>query len=152
MAILGYALLAVAIFVTDFSIKNYIENHKKEGDCDSACGGKLLIRRYHNKGAFLDFGHKKSGIVRAVSLALTLFLTVLFLAVFSFKGNSFLKAGLAVLLGGAYSNTYDRLRRKYVMDYISFPVQNRKIRNIVFNISDFAIMIGAVLILIGEIK
>ena len=54
------------------------------------------------------------------------------------------------MLGGAFSNTYDRLKRKYVVDYVSFPVKNEKIRNVVFNISDFCIMIGALLMVLGS--
>lgn len=77
---------------------------------------------------------------------------MLFAAAFTFRGNRLLKAGLAFLLGGAYSNTYDRLARKYVVDYVSFPVKNKKIRNIVFNISDFCIVIGALLMVIGSAK
>ena len=75
---------------------------------------------------------------------------MVFLGTCSFRGNSTLKAGLAFLLGGAYSNTYDRLPRKYVVDYVSFPVKNRRFRKIVFNISDFCIMIGALLLALGE--
>ncbi|MDE7258820.1 MAG: signal peptidase II, partial [Lachnospiraceae bacterium] len=48
--------------------------------------------------------------------------------------------------------TYDRLVRKYVVDYVSFPVKNQKIRNIVFNISDFCIMIGALLMVLGSVE
>lgn len=59
---------------------------------------------------------------------------------------------MALLLGGAYSNTYDRLTRKYVVDYVSFPVKNARLRKIVFNVSDFCIMIGALLLAIGESK
>ena len=75
---------------------------------------------------------------------------ILFALTFSCKGSKTLKAGLALLLGGAYSNTYDRLVRKYVVDYVSFPVKNEKIRNVVFNISDFCIMIGALLMVLGS--
>lgn len=91
-------------------------------------------------------------MVACISLLLTLCMTVVFLSTFTFRGNSTLKAGLAFLLGGAYSNTYDRLVRKYVVDYISFPVKNERLRRIVFNLSDFCIMIGAVLLVIGEMK
>lgn len=56
-----------------------------------------------------------------------------------------LKTGLSILLGGAYSNTYDRLVRGYVVDYFGFQVKNERLRNIVFNISDFCIMIGALI-------
>ena len=57
--------------------------------------------------------------------------------------------GLSVLLGGSFSNTYDRLKRKYVVDYFSFNVKCCGIRRIVFNISDFCIMIGAAMAVLG---
>lgn len=150
MAILGYALLAMAVFVLDLLIKNHIECTKEEGEVKPACGGKLLIRRYHNRGAFLDIGEHRRELMAVLSLVLTLGATVLFLVTFTYRGSGMLRAGLALLLGGAYSNTYDRLARKYVVDYISFPVRNQKIRNVVFNISDFCIMIGALLMVLGS--
>ena len=150
MAILGFSLMAMAIFLLDLWIKNHIEHSRKEGAETAVCGGRLLIRRYHNKGAMLDAGAGRSSLVAALSVALTLGLTVLFVLTFSGKGSKMLKAGLALLLGGAYSNTYDRLVRKYVVDYVSFPVKNQKIRNVVFNISDFCIMIGALLMVLGS--
>ena len=150
MAILGCSLLAMAIFIMDLLIKNYIEHAEDEGREKPLLGGRLLIHRYHNKGAFLNIGEGKRGIVSVLSLVLTLGATVLFLVTFTCRGSRLLKVGLALLLGGAYSNTYDRLVRKYVVDYVSFPVKNKKIRNIVFNISDFCIMIGALLMVIGS--
>ncbi|MDE6319457.1 MAG: signal peptidase II, partial [Lachnospiraceae bacterium] len=48
--------------------------------------------------------------------------------------------------------TYDRLVRKYVVDYVSFPVRNPRIRRIVFNISDFCILIGALLMTFAQIR
>ena len=110
------------------------------------------LRKYHNKGAMLDWGEKKSGLVSLLSLVLTLAMTVVFVCTFSMKGSRLLKTGLALLLGGAYSNTYDRLRRHYVVDYISFPVKNEKLRRIVFNISDFCIMIGALCMVLGSFE
>ena len=150
MAVIGYAALAVGIFLLDLLLKNRIEKTCEEGEEKPCWKGRLLIRKYHNKGAFLDAGAGKRRVVAFLSLGLTLFMTVVFLSTFSLRGNSALKAGLALLLGGAYSNTYDRLTRKYVVDYVSFPVKNRWFRRIVFNISDFCIMIGALLMVIGE--
>lgn len=152
MAVIGFAALALGIFALDLLIKNYIEKHLEMGEEKPFCKGRLLVRRYHNKGAFLDAGEAKQGLVTMLSLGLTLFMTVVFLAVFSFRGNSALKVGLALLLGGAYSNTYDRLTRKYVVDYVSFPVKNKRFRRIVFNISDFCIMIGAALLVLGDAR
>lgn len=147
-----YAVLSVFIFLLDFGIKNGIENKKTEGGTEEVFHGKLLLRKYHNKGAILDAGEKRSGLVALISLLMTLALTVVFLLTFSIKGGRLLKTGLALLLGGAYSNTYDRLRRHYVVDYVSFPVKNRAIRRIVFNISDFCIMIGALCMVLGSLQ
>ena len=152
MAILGCSLLAMAIFIMDLLIKNYIERAEDEGGEKPLLGGRLLLHRYHNKGAFLNAGEGIRGIISVLSVVLTLGATVLFLVTFTCRGSRLLKAGLALLLGGAYSNTYDRLVRKYVVDYVSFPVKNTEIRNIVFNISDFCIMIGALLMVIGSAK
>ena len=63
-----------------------------------------------------------------------------------------MKTGLSIVLGGAYSNTYDRLFRTYVVDYISFGVKNQKLRRVVYNIADFCIMIGTILVVIGGIN
>lgn len=150
MMVIGCAILSMTIFVLDLLIKNYIEKTGTEGEEKAVCGGKLLIRRYHNKGAFLDVGERRRDLVAVLSVVMTLGLTVLFVLTFSCKGGKLLKTGLSFLLGGAYSNTYDRLMRKYVVDYVSFPVKNKKIRNIVFNISDFCIMIGALLMVLGS--
>ena len=152
MAVIGFAALAFGIFMLDLLVKNHIEKNMEEGEEKPFCEGRLLIKRYHNKGAFLDIGEGKQRVVAMLSLGLTLFMTVIFLSTFSFRGNSALKAGLALLLGGAYSNTYDRLARTYVVDYVSFPVKNRRLRGIVFNISDFCIIIGALLLALGEAK
>ncbi|MCM1174442.1 MAG: signal peptidase II [Blautia sp.] len=145
-----YAVIAALIFSLDMGIKSLVEKKVPEGGTKEIGNGFLLLRKYHNKGAFLNMGEKKSGFVAALSIALTLAVTVLFLVTFSFRGSRLLKSGLALLLGGAYSNTYDRMRRHYVVDYVSFPVKNRTVRNIVFNISDFCIIIGALMMVLGS--
>lgn len=150
MAAVFCAILAAGIFALDLFLKNRVEKTMEEGEEKPFCEGRLLLRRYHNKGAFLDLGGKRQGLVACLSLGLTLFLSVIFLTVFRFRGNSAIRVGMAFLLGGAYSNTYDRLARKYVVDYVSFPVKNERLRRIVFNVSDFCIMIGAVLLVIGD--
>lgn len=146
-----YALIATMIFFLDLGIKNRIETEGTEGEEKEIGKGLLLLRKHHNRGAFLNAGEKKSKFVALLSVALTLAMTVVFLVTFSFRGSRLLKTGLAFLLGGAYSNTYDRLYRHYVVDYVSFPVKNKMIRRIVFNISDFCIMIGALLMVFGSV-
>ena len=84
-----------------------------------------------------------------ISVALSVFLTIVYVITLTTAGKGMLKWGLTLLLGGAYTNTYDRLTRKYVVDYVSFNVPFRWLRRIIFNIGDFCIMIGAMLSVFG---
>lgn len=145
-----YAALAAAIFLLDLIIKNWIEREGTEGEERKIGNGLLLLRKHHNRGAFLNVGAGRSAFVALLSIVFTLVVTVIFLSTFSFRGNRLLKTGLAMILGGAYSNTYDRIHRRYVVDYVSFPVRNKVIRRIIFNISDFCIIIGALLMVFGS--
>lgn len=139
-----YLAVILGIFGLELGIKNYIEENKREGETEKKCG-VLLVRKHHNRGAFLNAGQGKRQLVAVLSVVMTLVLTVLFAATLTMAGRGLLKWAFTLMLGGAYSNTYDRLRRKYVVDYVSFNVPFRGLRRVIFNIGDFCIMIGAML-------
>lgn len=145
---MGYLCIVALIFAGELGIKNYVENKRNAGEEKEICKGRILLRKYHNKGACMNLGEKKSNVVAGLSLILTTALALVFLFTLTRHGNGWLKAGLSLLLGGAFSNTYDRLKRKYVVDYFSFGVKWEPLRAIVFNISDFCILIGALIIAI----
>lgn len=140
-----YMGIAAAIFGGELFLKNYIEKKKKLGTQELICRNFLIVRKYHNQGAFLDMGEKVRPLVAAVSLLLTLLVTAVFILTLGQKGRGVLKMGLTLLLGGAFSNTYDRLKRHYVVDYFSFNVKWKRLRRVVFNLSDFCILIGALM-------
>ena len=142
-------LIVSGIFLGDLWIKNQIEKKMAEGETKCFCRDRILIRRHHNRGVMLNFLQKRQPVVAALSLVLTAIVTVLFGLSFGTRGNNLLRMGLAFLLGGAFSNTYDRLKRKYVVDYLSFGVKWKRLRRIIFNISDFCIMLGALIAVIG---
>lgn len=135
--------IIIAIVAVESVIKQVREQNGTEGERKPVLGGKLYVTKYHNHGAFLNLGQKRPEFIKGLSAGLCLACSILFVLTMGMKGKALLKAGLSVLLGGAFSNTYDRLVRGYVVDYFGFNVKNEKIRNIVFNISDFCIMIGA---------
>ena len=137
-----HILITTLLFGTDNLIKHQREENPDEYDMVS---GNIHVTTYHNYGAFLNLGDKKTVIVKAISLILTLILSLIFVFTFSKHGKGLLKTGLAILLGGAFSNTYDRLKRGYVVDYLNFPKAPGKLKNVIFNISDFAILIGALI-------
>lgn len=140
-----FILLSAGIFLLETLIKQKREENTENKEYLS---GNVQITTYHNYGAFLNGGDKKPFVVKMISILLTIGLTALFIFTFTRYGKKQLRVGLAFLLGGAYSNTYDRLKRGYVVDYLNFPKMPGRIKNIVFNISDFCIMIGACLIVI----
>ncbi len=146
-----YVIIAAAIFLADYGIKEWVERHGEMGKEREILHGRLLLRKYHNRGALLDMGAARSGLVAVLSLLLTLSLTLVFLMTFGVRGGRLMKTGLSFLLGGAYSNTYDRLRRRYVVDYVSFPLRNPALRSIVYNLSDFCILIGALCMALSEL-
>lgn len=139
------------IFLLEFVIKTIVEKKGKMGVTKPVCGGKILLRKYHNRGFALNVGEKKQKVVAIISLLLCVFITLSAL-LFGNRWNALIKTGLSIVLGGAYSNTYDRLFRTYVVDYISFGVKNQKLRRVVYNIADFCIVIGAILVVIGGIN
>ena len=157
---MNYIMTLVSLFATDNAVKEYIETHVAQGTQIPVLSGKIFIKNHHNTGAMFHLGGNNRSLIAVISLVFSAFVSGIFAATLTTKGNVLLKSGLAILLGGAYSNTYDRLKRKYVVDYVSFrlpPAKNKaleKLKNaletIVFNISDFGIIIGAMLIVTSE--
>lgn len=145
-----YIGIVAAIFLAEYIIKNRVEKRLEKDVKKEVAGGRVLLQKYHNKGAFLNMGEKSQPAVAALSVILTACILVMFLLTLGQKGNGLMKAGLSVLLGGAFSNTYDRIRRKYVVDYFSFGVTWKPLQNIVFNLADFCILFGALGVVLGK--
>jgi len=146
----GYLLTACILFFEELCVKDHVEKYFQTGDNRQTLRGLLVLRKYHNQGAFLNAGSSRQKIVASISAALTAMVAVLLYKLAGTGGLRLCKAGLALLLGGGLSNTCDRLRRGYVVDYMSLRTGIGRIDNIVFNMADLYIMIGAVLALIGS--
>lgn len=140
-----YITLVLLILFTEWKIKNYIEAVYDTSRQELIAKDTIRIRKYHNYGAFLNIMETKKKLLHIISVVFTAVIAVFFLLTLCHKGNRILKFGLALLLGGAFSNTYDRLSRNYVVDYFSFCSPFPKLNRIVFNISDFCIIIGTLL-------
>ena len=59
------------------------------------------------------------------------------------------KIGIAIILGGAISNLYDRLVRRYVVDY--FSIQCGKLKEVVFNLGDIFVFLGSGILFTAEV-
>lgn len=134
-----YILIVLAIFLTDNRIKQYIEDNKEMHKSEKILNGNIILERYHNKGAMLNFMQNNAKAVKVICSTLLGLLLLFFAVILPKKGNHLLKLGLSLVLGGALSNVYERFKRGYVVDYFSFKF----LKKIVFNISDICIFLGS---------
>ena len=141
-----YIILILSIFVGDGIIKKYIEDTKQYGKDEKILNGKIIISKYHNKGAMLNFLENNVKLVLALSSAMLGAVFVILAIFLPKKENKLLKLGLALILGGALSNTYDRIKKGYVVDYFSF----HWLKKIVFNLSDICIFLGTFITAIAK--
>lgn len=142
---------AASIAGADIYIKSKMDTELSEYNGEPVKKGPFLFSRHHNRGAFLNLGQKYPSEVRGMSILGTAMTLLMLCFSVTKKGRVFEKTGLALILGGAVSNTYDRVKKQYVMDYVSLDVKPKKIRNIVFNLSDACIFIGSLFVMISNL-
>ena len=112
-------------------------------------GGKIMLYKSRNSGFSFGFLKEHPGLVQMIPLAAAAFLGGMLAGHVQHKGRVADKIGLSILLGGAVSNLYDRLARHYVVDY--FSIQYGKLKKVVFNLGDFFIFLGAIILFVAEI-
>lgn len=144
-----YILIIVAFVIVESRIKGFIETNVSSEENREILKGKVIIRKYYNEGAFLNFLENKKELVKTVSGILLGLLLLLFAIMLPKKGNKDFKLGLALVLGGAISNVSDRFNRGKVIDYFSFNC--KKLKSIVFNLADMAIFLGSFLMLLSSV-
>lgn len=140
-------LSAGAIASVDNLIKNKIEDSIKEGQTIDFLNGKITIQKHHNRGIPMNaFDDHQKAVAICSLIALISESAYAGRGILKGKSNIFLIAH-SLILAGALSNTYDRLCRKYVVDYLSFFRKKA-----IYNMSDFCIFAGVFLALSDELK
>ncbi len=143
-----YISIVLVIVIGEYFIKNYIEKNRELGERQEILKGNIIIRKHHNEGAFLNFMGEKKEMLKTISCILLGLISLLFIILLPRKGKKVFKLGLAFALGGAISNVADRIKRGYVVDYFSFNC--KKLKSIIFNLSDMAIFFGSGLMLLSS--
>ncbi len=147
-----FPVLPLAVFGADSLIKDQVEEMDAGQLPKKLWGDKLYLKRAHNKGISLGHFSDKQELVAGASLGMTLSLIGAFLFMLEEKGRKLLKTGLGLIVGGAASNTWDRLSRKYVVDYLNINCRWTKIRRLIFNLSDICIGIGTFLLFLEKMR
>ena len=145
-----YTWIVLALAGLDQGIKQNIEDQEDQTlPRDLPCA-KGWIRLHKNHNAGFPFGVMKNRpqLVQTIPLMMTSALAGALAALSGRREGLAEKLGLAVALGGAVSNTWDRMVRGYVVDY--FSTRWKGLKKVVFNLGDFFIFLGALMILAGQ--
>lgn len=145
-----WLLIAAVIVLADQFTKILILGAFQLGDVHRVTSFFDLVRA-HNYGAAFSFLHGASGWQRWFFLALGLGAAIFIVWMLRRHGHQKLFAwALTLVLGGALGNVIDRAIHGYVVDFIQvhaggwyFPA---------FNVADSAITIGAVLLVLDELR
>lgn len=143
----GTAGVSLAVFLGDGLLKRIAEQRLADGRTLRLAGGHIHIRLFHNPGVALGALKKHPRAVLFINGGLLCAVAGAFAALIRHPKSAAAKLGLALMLGGGGSNFWDRLRRGYVTDYVSFDFGKRfaRLSRIVFNCSDFGVFLGAAL-------
>ena len=112
----------------------------------------LNITLLHNFGAAFSFLGGQGGWQIIFLAGLSLLMTVV-VCVWLYRSSSqyvSLRCALSLILGGALGNLIDRVRLRYVIDFIDFHIGSWHFA--VFNLADSAITIGAILLMLHVLR
>jgi len=144
-------LLIVLVAGADLICKWYVDTRFRKGESVSCCKEKVTIRKVHNKGMMLNIMEKRPNFVRTGSFVAMVVVLIYQMFLLGKPGRLKEKVGMALISGGAISNTFDRIKKGYVVDYIGWNSKWKKLVNVTYNLGDFAIFAGTFLVFVGNI-
>lgn len=143
-------LLSVAIIAADRLTKYLVRQHLQLGQYHTVIPGVFRISHVLNTGAAFSF-MADSTSPETVRVALIAF-SLVAIAVVGFMlwkaGRALTLTGiaLALILGGAAGNLYDRLHYRHVIDFLEVHIVHYHWPD--FNLADSAIVVGACLLIL----
>ena len=139
----------VLIFLLDRFTKLYVISlNEKNNNSELFSSQFLNIRLIWNEGiAFGLFSFKENYLYNFMTAIILVVIIIIFIMII--KNEGFAKYSLAMILGGALGNFYDRIYYRAVPDFIDFHLEN--FHWFIFNVSDIFITIGVVLMIFTEI-
>jgi signal peptidase II len=147
----GVALtIAAAVVILDRITKRIVVQQLPNGQAHTVIPGVFRISDVHNTGAaFSMFAESASpDTVRNILIAFSVVAVLILLAMLWRVGRvlTVSSVALALILGGAFGNLYDRVRYSYVVDFLEVRIYHYHWPD--FNVADSCIVIGACLLLI----
>ena len=142
--------IAAAVVLIDRITKHIVARQLPNGQAHTVIPGVFRITDVHNTGAaFSMFAENASPItVRNILIAFSVVAVIILFGMLWRVGRylSVTSVALALILGGAFGNLYDRIRYHYVIDFLEVHIVHYHWPD--FNVADSCICIGAFLLLI----
>ncbi len=138
------------VIALDLFTKHLIQKHFVFGDLHSVTSFFDLVR-YHNEGSAFGFLNDAGGWQKWFFNGIAIVASIVIIYLLKKQSNQKLFCvGLALVLGGAIGNLYDRLTLGYVVDFLNFHINNHYWP--AFNVADSAICVGVGLLLWDSFK
>lgn len=145
-----YFSLSAAIVAIDLYTKHLIQQAFAYGEMRTFTPFFDLVH-YHNLGSAFGFLNDAGGwqkwFFAAISAAAVVVISYL---IYKHKNEKLFCWGLALVLGGAIGNLYDRITLGYVVDFLNFHINDYYWP--AFNVADSAIVGGVGLLLLDSFK
>ena len=142
--------ISLAVILLDLYTKHLVQQSFMLGDKVFMTSFFDLVR-YHNEGAAFSFladaGGWQKWFFTTVSIVASVFILYL---LNKHQHEKLFSLGLALVLGGAIGNLYDRVTLGYVVDFLSFHLNN--LYWPAFNVADSAITVGVGILLLDSFK
>lgn len=155
--LLPWLALALIILIADQFTKVLILGYYKLGDTTYVTSFFNIVR-VHNTGAAFSFLASASGWQRWFFTGLgTVAAVVIVVLLRQHAGQTLFCLAISLILGGAVGNVIDRLRYGHVIDFLQFhwswlaPMFDKGYFP-AFNVADSAITLGAVLLVLDELR
>lgn len=147
---LHWLWLSLVVFVLDQLSKNAISAAFQIGETKFIASWFNLVLA-HNTGAAFSFLASAGGWQRGFFIVLTLTITAVLLWMLKNNHrNRVLSTALALVVGGAFGNLYDRVLHGYVVDFVQWHVAGYYWP--AFNVADSAICVGAALLILDSFR
>ena len=145
-----YLSISAIVIVVDLYTKHLIQQAFVFGDLRPITSFFDLVR-YHNQGSAFGFLNDAGGWQKWFFNAIGIVASIVIIYLLKkHTSEKLFCLGLALVLGGAIGNLYDRITLGYVVDFLNFHINNYYWP--AFNVADSAICVGVALLLWDSFK
>jgi len=145
-----WLVLAALLAIADQASKYAISASLRPGEVREITGFFNLVLAY-NRGAAFSFLSDAGGWQRVLFIVIAAIAVAVIVALLAkHPGERLFCAGLALILGGALGNVWDRVALGHVLDFLDFHAFGWHFW--AFNVADSAITVGAGLLILDGLR